>query len=163
MFETPESSASYLAAFHFMVLRGFVGVLIGVFYGLLVYVLVYPLTHIGLDYEHPGGLIPDAVGWADLDTLFAGIIAGAAGALVGLIVGLVGPRKLNAGIIGFIGGLVVLLLITVPFQQSLIPASRRDVINLLVTVILLPVGLSLMSILVAGVANLIRQLRARFN
>jgi hypothetical protein len=82
MFETPESSASYLAAFHFMVLRGAAGVLIGVFYGLLVFVLVYPLTHIGLDYEHPGPLIPDTVGWANLATFIAGLIAGAAGALV---------------------------------------------------------------------------------
>ena len=163
MFETPESSSSYLAAFHFMVLRGAAGVLIGVFYGLLVYVLVYPLTHIGLDYEHPGPLIPDAVGWADLDTAIAGLIAGVAGALVGLIVGLVGPRRLIAAIIGFSGGLVVLALITVPFQQSIIPKSRRDAISLLVTVILLPVGLSLMSMLVAGVANLIRRLQPRFD
>jgi len=163
MFETPESSASYLAAFHFMILRGAAGVLIGMFYGLLVYVLVYPLTHIGLDYEHPGPLIPDAVGWANLATLIAGLTAGAAGALVGLVVGLIGPRKLNAAIIGFIGGLVVLLLITVPFGQSVIPSSRRDAISLLVTVIVLPVGLSLMSMVVAGVANLIRRLQAHFN
>jgi len=163
MFETPESSASYLAAFHFMVLRGAAGVLIGVFYGLLVFVLVYPLTHIGLDYEHPGPLIPDTVGWANLATFIAGLIAGAAGALVGLIVGLVGPRRRNAAIIGFIGGLVVLALITVPFEPSIIPSTRRDALSLLVTVIVLPVGLSLMSMLVAGVANLIRRLHAHFN
>ena len=163
MFETPESSASFFAAFHFMILRGAAGVFIGMFYGLLIYVLVYPLTHIGLDYEHPGPLIPDAVGWANLATLIAGLTAGAAGALVGLVVGLIGPRKLNAAIIGFIGGLVVLLLITVPFGQSIIPSSRRDAISLLVTVIVLPVGLSLMSMVVAGVANLIRRLQAHFN
>ena len=163
MFETPESSASYLAAFHFMILRGAAGVLVGMFYGLLVYVLVYPLAHIGLDYEHPGPLIPNAVEFADLATAMAGLIAGAAGALVGFIVGLVGPRRVNAAIIGFIGGLVVIALLTVLTQQSIIPTSRRDAIGLLETLIVLPVGLSLMSILVAGVANLIRRLRARFN
>jgi hypothetical protein len=93
----------------------------------------------------------------------AGLLAGAAGALVGFIVGLVGPRRVNAAIIGFIGGLIVIALLTVLTQQSIIPTSRRDAIGLLETLIVLPVGLSLMSILVAGVANLIRRLRARFN
>jgi len=82
--------------------------------------------------------------------VIAGLTAGTAGALVGLIVGLVGHRR----VIGFIGGLVVLALITVPFQQT----DHSFISTILVTVIVLPVGPSLMSMLVAGVANLLRRL-----
>ena len=84
-------------------LRGLAGVLIGVVYGLLVGVVVFLLTRIGLDTENPGPLIMiDPVGMAWLATVMSALITGVCATLLGLIVALAGVRKTKAATIGFI-------------------------------------------------------------
>ncbi|HJX90336.1 MAG TPA: hypothetical protein VJ372_07565, partial [Pyrinomonadaceae bacterium] len=68
-----------------MILRGLIGVILGVTYGGLVGVLMFLRTHIGLDRDHPGALIPNAIEMAWLVTVMSGVITGICGALVGLV------------------------------------------------------------------------------
>lgn len=134
-----------------LILRGALGLLGGILYGLLVYVVVYALTHIGLDYEHPGPLIPNNVEWANLATVIAAWIAGISAAVVGLIVGLVATRRKTAAIIGFIGGLILLGLLYVPLPQERVGSSLRYILGLL-ELVLFPFGLALTSMLVASIS-----------
>lgn len=91
-----------------MILRALAGVLIGVVYGLLVGVIVYRLTHIGLDYEHPGPLIIiDPISMARFTTVVSALFTGFCAAMLGLITGLTGVRRTQAAIIGFFSGLIV--------------------------------------------------------
>jgi hypothetical protein len=135
-----------------MILRGLAGVLIGLAYGLLVGFVVFLLTRIGLDRNSSSSLmLIDPVGLAWLATVIAALITGICGALVGLIVGLVGCDKRKAAKVGFISGLIVLglLLISSLSLESLVPHSLSDVIGRLVMVAVLPFGIALMSMLVA--------------
>ena len=133
-----------------MILRGLIGVILGLIYGGLVGVLMFLLTRIGLDRAHPGPLIPNAIEMAWFITVMSGVITGVSGALVGLVVGLSGVDKAKAAGIGFsIGWLVFALL-------SINSWSARVIFNIswenLLTLLTLPIGLALMSVLVAVVA-----------
>ena len=133
-----------------MILRGVLGVFIGVSYGALVGVLMFLVTRIGLDPAHPGPLIPNAVEMAWFVTVMSGVITGVSGVLVGLVVGLSGVDKGKAAGIGFSLGLVVFAL------SSINSWSARGLSNIswenLLTFSTLPIGLALMSVLVAAVA-----------
>jgi|SRR6201988_45991 len=133
-----------------MILRGLLGVFIGVSYGGLVGVLMFLLTRIGLDRAHPGPLIPNAIEMAWFVTVMSGVITGVAGVLVGLVVGLSGVDKAKAAGIGFSIGLLVFALLSINSW------SARVLFNIswenLLTLLTLPIGLALMSVLVAVVA-----------
>ena len=133
-----------------MILRGLLGVFIGVSYGGLVGVLMFLLTRIGLDRTHPGPLIPNAIEMAWLVTVMSGIITGVSGALVGLVVGLSGVDKAKAAGIGFSIGLLVFALLSIDSwsARGLFNISWEDLLTLLT----LPIGLAVMSVLVAVVA-----------
>ena len=149
--------AAYLASFHFMLLRCAVGALVGVLYGLLIGVLIYPLTHIGLDYEHPGPLIPNTVEFAWFATVLAALIAGAAGVVVGLIVALLGPARGKAATVGLVTGLIVIVVLASPNPKSLIPWSVREAVSILVTLAVLPLGLALMAVLVGSLVERLKR------
>ena len=136
-----------------MIIRGLAGILIGVAYGALVGAVMSQLTGIGLDRAHPGPLIPNAVEFARIVTVSAGLFAGVCGAFIGLVVSLSGTGKAKAASIGFFGGLLVLglLSLTSSSLRDLAPASVRDWIGLLVALLILPCGLALMSVVVAAV------------
>jgi hypothetical protein len=91
------------------VIKGIVGVAIGVGYGLLVGALIYVWWQLTNDPDHPGPMIPDNNGWGRMVTFFATVITAACGALVGLIVGLSGAKKRLAGMIGAGVGLLLFL------------------------------------------------------
>ena len=131
-------------------LRGLIGVILGLTYGGLVGVLMFLLTRIGLDRAHPGPLIPNAIEMAWFVTVMSGVITGVSGALVGLVVGLSGVDKAKAAGIGFSIGLLVFALLSINSW------SARVLFNIswenLLTLLTLPIGLALMSVLVAVVA-----------
>jgi hypothetical protein len=133
-----------------MILRGLLGVFIGVSYGGLVGVLMFLLTRIGLDRAHPGPLIPNAIEMAWFVTVMSGVITGVSGGLVGLVVGLSGVDKAKAAGIGFSIGLLVFALLSINSW------SARVLFNIswenLLTLLTLPIGLALMSVLVAVIA-----------
>jgi len=133
-----------------MILRGLIGVILGLIYGGLVGVLMFLLTRIGLDRAHPGPLIPNAIEMAWFVTVMSGVITGVSGALVGLVVGLSGVDKAKAAGIGFSIGLLVFALLSINSW------SARVLFNIswenLLTLLTLPIGLALMSVLVAVVA-----------
>jgi len=133
-----------------MILRGLIGVILGLIYGGLVGVLMFLLTRIGLDRAHPGPLIPNAIEMAWFITVMSGVITGVSGALVGLVVGLSGVDKAKAAGIGFSIGLLVFALLSINSW------SARVLFNIswenLLTLLTLPIGLALMSVLVAVVA-----------
>jgi len=136
-----------------MSIRGVAGVIIGVAYGFLTGLVAYLLTRIGLEDAAPNsGLImidPRAIAW--LATVLAGIIAGICGVIVGLIVSLARMPKRKAAITGLITGLVTIILLSIPlwFRHN----SWRDWIDFLVLIVVLPVGLTLMGMVVSIVAE----------
>jgi hypothetical protein len=132
-----------------MVIRGLIGLLIGAAYGLVVTGVVFLLTRIGLDYEHPGPLIPNTVEFARLVTVMAGLIAGVCGAVVGFIVGLLGVEKAKAAKGSFITGALLFLFM---FLSTSMPTALSHWISLLVTLAVLPFGMALVGIVVAIVA-----------
>ena len=119
-------------------------------YGGLVAVLMFLVTRIGLDPAHPGPLIPNATEMAWFVTVLSGVITGVSGVLVGLIVGLSGVDKAKAAGIGFSIGLLVFALLSINSW------SARGLFNIswenLLTLLTLPIGLALMSVLVAAIA-----------
>ena len=145
-----------------MILRALAGVLIGVVYGLLVGVVVYPLTHIGLDYEHPGPLIiVDPISMARFTTVMSALFTGFCAAVLGLITGLTGVRKTKAATIGFFSGLIIfflLVLFSLFIGSPLMPSSSREWLTLLITLAVLPFGLAFVSWLVANVTALLKSL-----
>jgi len=140
-------------------------VLIGVVYGLLVGVVVYPLTHIGLDYEHPGPLIIiDPITMAWFTTVMSALFAGFCAVVLGLIIALTGVRKTKATRIGFFSGLIVFFLqfiFSLLMGSPLMPSSSREWITLLITLAVLPFGLAFVSWLVANVTALLKSLESR--
>jgi hypothetical protein len=145
-----------LAPFHLMLLRVAVGVLMGIWigalYGLFIGVAHYPLTHIGLDYEHPGPLIPNTVEWAWIATEFAAFVAGVFGFVVVFSAVLLGTRRKTAAIIGFVSGLILLPILYIPLPKQLVASSLRFTLGFLVGLVLYPVGLTLLSLLVASIS-----------
>jgi len=130
-----------------MVLRGLMGVILGLTYGGLVGVLMFLRTHIGLDRDHPGPLIPNAIEMAWFVTVMSGVITGISGALVGLVVGVSAVGKAKAAGIGFTTGLLVFALLSINSWSgpNLLNFSWLDFV-------MLPIGLALIDVLVAVVA-----------
>jgi len=134
-----------------MILRGLVGIILGLTYGGLVGVLMFLRTHIGLDREHPGPLIPNAIEMAWLITVMSGVITGISGALVGLVVGLAAVDKAKAAAIGFSFGLLVFALLSIDSWtgSGLRNFSWPDFV-------MFPIGLALVGVLVAVVVARIK-------
>ncbi len=132
-----------------MILRGLIGVILGLTYGGLVGVLMFLLTRIGLDRAHPGPLIPNAIEMAWFVTVMSGVTTGISGALVGLVVGLSEVDKAKAAGIGFSVGLLVFVLLSSNSWSAgrLLNFSWENLLTLLT----LPIGLAVMSVLVAVV------------
>jgi len=125
--------------------------LIGASYGLLVGVLVFLVTRIGLEPQQSSSLIMlDPVGLAWIGTVLSALITGICGVLVGLIVGLWRINKSKAAAIGTGIGLVVVALISLDTLSA--PPSLSELVSLLGVVAILPVGLALMALLVAVVS-----------
>jgi len=134
-----------------MILRGLIGVILGVTYGGLVGVLMFLRTHIGLDRDHPGALIPNAIEMAWLVTVMSGVITGICGGLVGLVVGLSAVDKGKAAGIGFSIGLLVFALLSIDSWSG--PGLRNFS---WLDFVMFPIGLALMGGLVAVVVARIK-------
>lgn len=117
-------------------------------YGVLVGVVMFLLTRIGLDRAHPGPLIPNAIEMAWFVTVMSGVITGVCGILVGLVVGLSGVDKGKAAGIGFSIGLLVYAVLSIDSW------SARGLFNSISwrDLLMFPIGLALVSVLVAVVA-----------
>ena len=140
-----------------MILRGIAGVLIGALYGAFVTLVVFLLTRIGLKEESSTSLImmsPEGLAW--LATVLAGVTAGITGMLLGLIVGLTGVKPRKGGIIGLVVGLVIVGVIVINFSDAMFPRSLKDALATLVTIMIFPVGLALVSLTVAFVGKLLK-------
>ena len=140
-----------------MIIRGIAGVLIGALYGALVTLVVFLLTRIGLERDEPTSLImmsPEGLAW--LATVLAGVTASITGMLLGLIVGLTGVTPGKGAIIGLIVGLVMVGVMVINFSDTILPRSLKDAVATLVTIMIFPVGLALMSLTVAFVGQLLK-------
>ena len=132
------------------VLRGLIGLLIGSSYGVLVWKITLYTNMIGVDPAHPGPLIPDKVGMAQLVALLAGVLTGICGAVSGLIVGLArfNPRK--AAWVGGGIGLLAQVLLTLPsLNSSVLRAPSFFLRDLFSGLVMFPVGVGAVSVLVA--------------
>ena len=133
-----------------MVLKGLLGLIVGSGYGLIVGALAFLSWRLLDDPAHPGPMIPDRNGWAQLVTVFATVIAGVCGALVGMVVGLSGANKVRAGTIGGGVGLVLFLLFSANLSSGLTNLSWREWQALLgvsfIFLLFLPIGLGLTGI-----------------
>ena len=127
-----------------MILRGLVGLLIGVGYGVLAWAVVVLLGRPEHDIPYPGPLIPDANEWRRLVAHILIAVAGVCGVLVGVAAGLTSAGKVKAGVIGFGVGLAALS------AGGLAAASWREWLTL-------PVGLSLMGVIVSAVTGKMRR------
>ena len=132
-----------------MLLRGIVGVMIGVGYGVLLGALTFLYSRIGRDPAYPGPMIPNENEWAQIVTIMALILFGTCGALTGLIVGISSVGKGRAGTIGFGIGFLVLALLSVNSYSALARGSVLEWFNLLIGLIILPGGLTITSVLVS--------------
>jgi hypothetical protein len=92
-----------------IILRGVVGLIIGIGYGLLIGALVFLFCRIVSDPAHPGPMIPNENEWGRLLVTMATVSASIGGALVGLIVSLSAASKMRGTAIGFIAGLGILV------------------------------------------------------
>ena len=136
-----------------MVLRGLAGLLIGIAYGAVIWSVMSVVTGIGLDREHPGPLIPNAIDWARFVAMMAGLVTGVCASLLGLGVGLFGVRKTRAAGIGFSFGLAILILLSIDSLSNVENASARVWMTLLLNLIILPIGLSLIGVATSVVAG----------
>jgi hypothetical protein len=132
-----------------MLLRGIIGVMIGVGYGVLLGALTFLYTHIGRDPAYPGPMIPNENEAARIFTIVAMILFGTCGALTGLIVGISSVGRGRAGTIGFGIGFLVLALLSVNSYSALASGSALEWLHLLIMFIILPGGLAIASVLVS--------------
>ena len=133
-------------------LRVFLGVVVGLGYG----VLVGGVMFLTSDPAHPGALIPDYSEFFRFLTLIAMIITGSAGALVGLMVTLLRVGKIKAGMIGFSIGLVVLAGVLFKIWMSAnVPWSDLGASFLLFSVLMIifPMGLTATGVTASAVAG----------
>ena len=135
-----------------MIIRGLAGVIIGLAYGSLVSVVVFLLTRIDLSKPRSGMMLLDPVAMAWFATIISGLIAGACGALVGLIVGMARLDKAKAATVGFFTGLLVFGILSISLNPSL-PSSLRQWIELFVAIAILPIGVALTGMVVAIVTR----------
>jgi len=136
-----------------MIIRGVAGVVIGIVYGCLVGVAVFLLVRPDLQ-QHGSGLIlidPVAMGWFLVGG--AAVVAGTTAGLAGLIVGLARLSKGKAAAIGFLIGLLPLVLTYVAFGPPGVPNSVPDWMDLFVTTAIQPVGVAFTAIVVAIVVH----------
>ena len=120
-----------------MILRGLVGLLLGVCYGVLAGLVITFLVRLEPDTPYPGPLIPDANEWRRLVAHILIAVAGVCGVLVGVTAGLTGARKAKACVLGFGVGLAALS------AGGLSAASWREWLTL-------PIGLSLLGVMVSA-------------
>ena len=90
-------------------LAGLAGVGIGLSYGLLVGASAFVWWQVSSLLTDPGPMIPDNHGWGLVVVIFATLIAGVCGAIVGLVVGLSGTNKQRGAMMGAAMGLMVYL------------------------------------------------------
>lgn len=135
------------------ILRGLLGLLIGVSYGVLVGALTYVYWRLTNDPRYPGPMIPDNNAWGRLITFFATVLTGFCGALVGSVVGLTGFNKIYAAAFGAALGLVLFVLLSQDLwtDPTAIPTmgwpsvlARSGIVFLV-----FPVGLALIGLLVS--------------
>ena len=126
-----------------VILKGLVGLLIGVGYGVLAGVVITFLGRFEHDAPYPGPLIPDANEWRRLVAHILIVVAGVCGVLVGTVAGLASAGKVKAVVVGFVVGLAALSI------GGLAAASWREWL-------VLPVGLSLMGMVVSAVTGKMR-------
>src|SRR4051812_12002390 len=91
-----------------MILKGLVGLLIGIGYGVLAGAGIVLLGRLEHDIPYPGPLIPDANGIRRLAADILIVVVWVCGVLVGTAAGLTGTGKVKAGMIGFGVGLAAL-------------------------------------------------------
>lgn len=127
-----------------VILRGLVGLLVGVGYGVLAGVVITFLGRFEPDMQHPGPLIPDANEWRRLVAHILIAVAGACGVLVGVAAGLTSAGKVKAGALGFGVGLTALS------AGGLAAASWPEWLTL-------PVGLSLVGVLASALTGKMRR------
>ena len=127
-----------------MILKGIVGLLIGVGYGVLAGAVITFLGRFEHDTPYPGPLIPDANEWRRLIAFILIVVAGVCGVLVGAAAGLTGAGKVKAGVLGFGVGLTALS------AGGLAAASWREWLTL-------PVGLTLLGVIVSAVTGKMRR------
>ena len=133
-----------------MLIRGLLGVIIGIAYGVLVSAVVFLLTRPDLMKPDSGLMIMlDSRALAWFGVMISGVIAGVCAAVVGLVVGLAKLDKIKAAIMGFATGLLVLSLFAISFGSPGPPNTLRQWIELLVSIAILPVGLALTGMVVS--------------
>ena len=132
-----------------MIIRGLIGVAIGVTYGCVVGLVVFLLVRPDLQQHNSGLIMLDDVAMAWLAVEASALLAGASAVLVGLIVGLARLSKRRAGIAGFVGGLLPLAVAFIALGPPGVPHSGHDWIALFVTIAILPIGVALTGMVVA--------------
>jgi hypothetical protein len=143
-----------------MIIRGLAGILIGVAYGFLVSVVVFLLTRIDLDETHSSATFGDPVALAWFATVISGLIAGVCAALVGLVVGIAGLGRSKGALIGFLTGLLALGLLSINSWSAPLPTSLHDWIALFVAITILPIGVAVIGMVVAIVADRLSTIRS---
>lgn len=139
-------------------LRGLIGLLIGSCYGVLIWKITSYTNMIGVDPAHPGSLIPNQVEMARLLAFLSGAITGICGSVSGLIIGLARLNQRKAAWVGGGIGLLVQAILILPFlNSSVFRAPRFFLRDLFFGFVLLPVGVSAVSVLVSLVVNRIKE------
>jgi hypothetical protein len=141
-----------------MIVRGILGVLVGLGYGVLVGAVIFLLDRI---FGDPGlDLMLDRDKIARALILLAMTVTGGAGALVGLVVGLSGIGKLRAALTGFcVGTLVLIVVLLKTWPQWTEPGNELlrffSFLLLLFSVLItvLPIGLSATGVMASVVAG----------
>jgi hypothetical protein len=140
-----------------MILRGLVGLIVGVGYGLIVGALTFLLFRLTSDPAHPGPMIPDNNAWGQIVTVYAALIAGGCGALVGLVVSLSGASKVRGGMIGVAVGLLPFVYFLSDSWAGLTqlswPQSRELLTASVFFLLFFPVGLGLTGMVVSIIAG----------
>ena len=140
-----------------IVLRGLIGLVIGICYGVVIWIITSYTYMIGVDREHPGPMIPDAVGMARLLALLAGLVTGTCAAVAGLVVGLAALKPRKAALVaGSIGLLVQVLLMLPSLDSSVVRAPRFFLREQLLGLVLLPLGVGVVGLLVSVVVRILK-------
>ena len=141
-----------------MLIRGLAGLLIGAAYGFLIYGILFLLIRPDLMKPESGLMLISSAAMAWIGILFSAIIAGVCGALVGLIVGLTRLRSSKAAVLGFAIGLFALGVVIISSGPVHGPISLREWMEILVSIAILPIGLGLIGLVVAIVADRLNRL-----
>ena len=140
------------------IVRGLAGLILGIGYGLLAGALIF--LWVSLTSDGPGPMIPDNYGWGRMVAMYTALMTGACGALVGLVVGLLGVGKARGGTIGGVAGLVIVISFLLSSLSGLSGFSRlswplwKEFLSVcLFFILVFPVGLMLTGVVVSVVAR----------